>query len=169
MSAFVISCAGGVVVPRHPPRQGSAPFRSFHASRISGCIVCVCDCFPGRGDHRQGVCPDGCEHLVPAHVRGPDVRAVECGYVARMPIRRLSDSYLLLPRCCVVVLPGNSTGTCFVWNIDDDYAEHPTSRQATLYLPQCRHSIRQTAFSADGNTLVYVCDNSTIWRWDLVK
>jgi len=69
----------------------------------------------------------------------------------------------------VCACAGNSTGTCYVWDIDNDPSGHETDRLATLHLPQCRHAIRQTAFSADGNTLVYVCDNSTIWRWDIAQ
>jgi polycomb protein EED len=64
---------------------------------------------------------------------------------------------------------GNGAGKCYVWNIDKDPSCNNMKRFATLQLPQCRHPVRQTAFSPDGHTLLYVCDNSTIWRWDMVE
>jgi polycomb protein EED len=64
---------------------------------------------------------------------------------------------------------GNGAGTCYVWDIDKDPSCSVSKRHATLTLPQCRHPVRQTAFSPDGRTLLYACDNSTIWRWDIIK
>ncbi|XP_041354979.1 polycomb protein EED-like [Gigantopelta aegis] len=62
---------------------------------------------------------------------------------------------------------GNQVGRIFVWDLDVD---DPTqSRFTKLSHNKCTTPIRQTALSKDGNILLAVCDDSTIWRWDRIK
>jgi len=42
-------------------------------------------------------------------------------------------------------------------------------RVTTLSHPKCNTVIRQTTFSRDGNILICVCDDGTIWRWDRLQ
>jgi polycomb protein EED len=56
---------------------------------------------------------------------------------------------------------GNQTGKVFVWDIDGS-----PPQCNVLKVPQCKITVRQTAFSPDGRTLLYCCENGTIWRWD---
>lgn len=60
---------------------------------------------------------------------------------------------------------GNQLGKTFVWNLD---VEDPTmAKQSVLIHPKCNSAVRQTAFSRDGSILMTICDDGTIWRWDL--
>ena len=72
------------------------------------------------------------------------------------------------------VAVGNKSGQLFVWDLDST----PEDRLANGHLRQevratwrlnsqkCRSTVRQTAFSPDGSTLVCCCDDATVWRWD---
>jgi WD40 repeat protein len=42
-----------------------------------------------------------------------------------------------------------------------------TSR-VTVGLQACKALVRQVLFTPDGNTMIALCDDSTIWRWDFV-
>ncbi|CAH0391287.1 unnamed protein product [Bemisia tabaci] len=59
---------------------------------------------------------------------------------------------------------GNTIGRCFVWDLDVSNANE--AKSVTLSHPRCTSAIRQTSLSRDGSTLICVCDDGTIWRWD---
>ncbi|XP_052241311.1 polycomb protein EED-like [Dreissena polymorpha] len=59
---------------------------------------------------------------------------------------------------------GNQVGRVFVWDID---VEDPVlAKCSVLTHNKCYSAVRQTCFSPDGETLLAVCDDGTIWRWD---
>lgn len=62
---------------------------------------------------------------------------------------------------------GNQVGRIFVWDIDVD---DPALAKCTVLTHQkCYSAIRQTCFSPDCDTILAVCDDGTIWRWDKQK
>lgn len=62
---------------------------------------------------------------------------------------------------------GNQLGRTYVWDLD--IGDPSQARCSTLTHPKCVAPIRQTAFSRNGNILITVCDDATIWRWDRVE
>ncbi|CAL8103572.1 unnamed protein product [Orchesella dallaii] len=62
---------------------------------------------------------------------------------------------------------GNKSGKTFIYDLK--VAEPSQIRASVLAHPKCVSAIRQTAFSRDGSILICVCDDSTIWRWDISK
>ncbi|XP_076062032.1 polycomb protein EED-like isoform X2 [Oratosquilla oratoria] len=65
-----------------------------------------------------------------------------------------------------VLAVGNQMGRVYVWDLD--VADPTLARCSTLMHHKCNAPIRQTAFSRNGNILITVCDDATIWRWDRV-
>ena len=59
---------------------------------------------------------------------------------------------------------GNQIGKTYLWDLDVDDPAH--SRYSVLAHPKCTSAIRQTSLSRDGNILICVCDDGSIWRWD---
>ena len=59
---------------------------------------------------------------------------------------------------------GNQVGKTYLWDLDVDDPAH--ARYSVLAHPKCTSAIRQTSLSKDGNVLICVCDDGTIWRWD---
>jgi len=65
-----------------------------------------------------------------------------------------------------VMALGNQIGKTYVWDLD---VEDPnTTRYLVLTHPKCTTAIRQTALSRNGNVLLCVCDDGTVWRWDRI-
>lgn len=58
---------------------------------------------------------------------------------------------------------GNNVGETFVWSLD---CENPT-KYTILKHAQCTATIRETAFSPDGQILICVCDDNTLFRWNM--
>ena len=62
---------------------------------------------------------------------------------------------------------GNQTGKTLVWDLD--VLQPSGIRQVSLAHSKCVSAVRQTAWSADGQLLITVCDDATVWRWDRVN
>lgn len=62
---------------------------------------------------------------------------------------------------------GNTIGKIYVWDLSSN--DQASMRVTTLAHPKCNTVIRQTTFSRDGNILICVCDDGTIWRWDRLQ
>jgi len=61
---------------------------------------------------------------------------------------------------------GNRTGKVYAWNLD---VEDPSEiRSTVLSHPKCVSTIRQTSMSRDGRVLLSVCDDGTLWKWEMV-
>lgn len=72
-------------------------------------------------------------------------------------VRFSMDGYLK------IVALGNQKGKTFLWDIDvEDFIE---TKPTILSHPRCTSAIRQTSLSRDGNLLICVCDDGSIWRW----
>lgn len=59
---------------------------------------------------------------------------------------------------------GNQVGKTYVWDLD--VGDPADIRFSVLSHPKCNAAIRQTSLSRDGDVLICVCDDGTIWRWD---
>jgi len=63
-----------------------------------------------------------------------------------------------------VLALGNQVGKTYLWDLEcEDPAE---AKFSVLAHAKCNAAVRQTSLSADGGTLICVCDDATIWRWD---
>eukprot|EP00039_Didymoeca_costata_P003920 m.70499 g.70499 ORF g.70499 m.70499 type:complete len:417 (-) comp12139_c0_seq2:1225-2475(-) len=63
---------------------------------------------------------------------------------------------------------GNQEGKVFIWDLETSAPNSKPSRQ-TLESRYCVAAVRQTSFNADGTILVLVCDDGSVWRWDLAQ
>ena len=62
---------------------------------------------------------------------------------------------------------GSQSGTVYIWNLD---VEDPMNIQRGAFTHQkCKSPVRHATFSRDGNVLIVVCDDASIWRWDRVR
>lgn len=66
-----------------------------------------------------------------------------------------------------VLALGNQVGRTYVWDLD--VSEPSQINYSVLSHPKCTAAIRQTSLSKNGNILISVCDDGTVWRWDRVK
>ncbi|XP_077243495.1 transducin/WD40 repeat-like superfamily protein [Tasmannia lanceolata] len=57
---------------------------------------------------------------------------------------------------------GNREGKIYIWELQSS----PPVLIAKLSHVQCKSTIRQTAMSFDGSTILSCCEDGTIWRWD---
>ncbi|CAH1802592.1 unnamed protein product [Owenia fusiformis] len=62
---------------------------------------------------------------------------------------------------------GNQYGKVFVWDLDVD--DPSLVRCTSLTHGKCTMPVRQTHFNKDGSTLLCVCDDATIWKWDRIR
>lgn len=66
-----------------------------------------------------------------------------------------------------VMALGNQIGQIYVWDLAVD---DPTQTKFTkLSHHKSTSAVRQTALSKDGNILLAVCDDGSIWRWDRLR
>lgn len=63
---------------------------------------------------------------------------------------------------CSLLAIGNCVGDIRVWDIAGATNRH----FCTLSNPLCYATIRKVSFSPDGNCLIAVCDDGTVWKWD---
>jgi len=63
-----------------------------------------------------------------------------------------------------VMALGNQVGRTYVWDLD--VGEPGLINYSVLSHPKCTAAIRQTSLSKTGDTLICVCDDGTVWRWD---
>lgn len=66
-----------------------------------------------------------------------------------------------------VLALGNQTGKIYVWDLN--VTDPRTVRHSVLTHPKCTSAVRQTSLSRNGEVLISVCDDGTIWRWDRMK
>ena len=79
---------------------------------------------------------------------------------------------------------GNQVGKIFIWDLTSE--DVFKNRPHTLTHPKCNAPVRQVTFSKDGrwglkeclyiylsiylsiyvSTMISICDNGTVWRWD---
>lgn len=67
---------------------------------------------------------------------------------------------------CSLLACGNHSGRCFLWR------PHERRKEARYKLrrpPGPKSTVRQTALSYDGTTVLFSCDDGTIWRFDQVN
>jgi len=62
---------------------------------------------------------------------------------------------------------GNNSGKMYVYDLRAEECNQISS--TVLTHPDCTATIRQTAFNRDGTILICVCDDGSIWKWDLMQ
>jgi len=63
-----------------------------------------------------------------------------------------------------ILAMGNQAGKIYVWDLD--VLDPGSIKHSILSHPKCTTAVRQTSMSKDGQVLISVCDDGTIWRWD---
>jgi len=64
---------------------------------------------------------------------------------------------------------GNSVGNVTIWYLDPNDAERVKHRSKPLCVLShslCSSVVRMASFAPDGKSLVYCCDDSTVWKFD---
>lgn len=61
---------------------------------------------------------------------------------------------------------GSQNGKINVFDLDTDV---PMNKRSNLTHLKCNSAVRQASFSRDGEILIAVCDDGSIWRWDKKK
>jgi polycomb protein EED len=59
---------------------------------------------------------------------------------------------------------GNQKGKTYIYDLET--SDPAQIKSSVLYNPKCTAAVRQTALSRDGDVLICVCDDGTVWRWD---
>jgi polycomb protein EED len=65
-----------------------------------------------------------------------------------------------------VLALGNTKGKIYTWDLT--VTDPAALQHRILSHPKCTSAVRQTSLSRDGEVLIAVCDDGTIWRWDRV-
>lgn len=60
---------------------------------------------------------------------------------------------------------GTVKGRTVLWRINEDDSEHAMH----LKHKECTATVRATAFSRDCKTLISVCNDGSIWKWNKVE
>jgi polycomb protein EED len=97
---------------------------------------------------------------------GGSSKDTESQAIARLKIDKCRCWFMrfALTSQCQVLALGNEVGETYVYDLT---VKNPKKIQKfVLSHPKCTKAIRQTAFSRDGQVLICVCDDGTIWRWD---
>ena len=80
-------------------------------------------------------------------------------------IRKCDDIWYVkfgVDESCSLLAIGNTVGEIRVWEIGGTSNKH----FCTLSNPLCNDTIRKVSFSPDGDCLISVCDDGTVWKWD---
>lgn len=59
---------------------------------------------------------------------------------------------------------GNEKGNIFLWDLQSD---NPTEH-IVLKHPKCNTIVRKISFSRDSKIVICVCEDSTVWRWNML-
>jgi hypothetical protein len=134
-------------------------FRFVHGNYVD-CVAYVGDLILSKSVHSKivlwapgmddrGLLPSSSEHrvLIEYRYRGGDLWYIR---FAVDPMQTL-------------LAVGSRMGTIYVFQVDD-----PGGKPiACLTHPQATAAVRHVAFSPDGKMILAVCDDSTVWRWDI--
>jgi len=104
-----------------------------------------------------GDCPVSSASLLASRLQRENVTPLRDFEVSRCDIwfiRFQTDSSYHYLAC------GNNNGEIKVWDLE-------SKARFTLSTPQCTTPVRMVSFSPDQDCLIAVCDDSTIWKWDL--
>jgi len=100
----------------------------------------------------------------------PDLSDAKCGYICdkvialrEFHINQCESWFIRFHTFNFMLAVGNNIGEIKIWKI----CSSPQKRHfANLTHQHCTSTIRMVSFSPDGNSLVAVCDDATIWKWD---
>lgn len=66
-----------------------------------------------------------------------------------------------------ILAVGSQDGSVYVWDLDVD--DPALIQRCILNHAKCISPIRQATFSRNGDVLIVVCDDASIWRWDKIR